>query len=557
MIDAADPIAFPHLSDDQIDRLRPLGSERQVADGTALWATGDRSVPCFVVLSGAVAIVLEQGDSASIVATHQAGQFTGDVDLLSGRSVVVAGRARGDSTVLAIPSEALRSLVVNDSELSDVLIAAFLARRSKLLAEHEGQSLLVVGPDRDEQVHELREFLTRNHQPHTWLRPEEDEALATFLDSMAVGSDDFPVVIDRSGTVHSQVSVGCLADHLGMRTPVASCCHDLVVIGAGPGGLAATVYAASEGLNVVAIDRFGPGGQAGTSSKIENYLGFPTGISGADLAANAVLQATKFGATISVAHEACSLRCTEPGRYEVGVGDDTWFETRSVVIATGARYRRLPIPEAQRFDGRGVYYGATAMESNLCRDREIILVGGGNSAGQAAVFLSRFANRVHLLIRRDSLKATMSDYLIRRIDAAPSIELHTETEITALHGEDELQAVTTVDRRSGDERHWEIGALFLFIGAAPATDWLGDCVALDDKGFIRTGSDLDLPDLVRSGWHLLRHPGFLETSKPGIFAVGDVRSGSTKRVASSVGEGSMAVARVHAYLAEMDELADS
>lgn len=552
--DTADyPAAFPTLSDSQLERLAAKGQTRQFSDGETVWQVGDRDVSCFVVVSGGIDIWIDHGDRREAVTTHAPGSFTGDVDLLSGSPVVVTGTATGESELIEITSAALKQLVVQDSQLSDVLIAAFLARRALLLNTHSAASLVVIGRADDLASHHVREFLTKNHRPFTWLQPGVDDQLDAFLGLAETTCDNLPVVIDASGTLHHRVTVSELAELTGLLRPTTERVYDLAVVGAGPGGLAATVYAASEGLEVIVIDRLGPGGQAGTSSKIENYLGFPTGISGSDLAAAALTQATKFGAEISVAHEAQGIDCSDPGHYTIAVANGT-IHARSIVIATGASYRRLPIADSRTFDGRGVFYGATAMEAKLCSNSEVMLVGGGNSAGQAAVFLAEHAQHVHIMIRRDDLSATMSDYLIQRIDEHPNITLHPRTEVTALHGNERLEQITTTS--GGRDQRWDIGNLFLFIGAAPATSWLEGCLALDERGFVRTGTDLDLPDLIRSGWSSPRHPVFLEASKPGIYAVGDARSGSTKRVASAVGEGSMAIHHVHRFLAERREAAE-
>ena len=541
-------ILFPKLNDAQMERVRNKGIVRHYQDGETVWSTGDKAVSCFFVESGEIVIWVKQSTGEREVTRHGPGCFSGDINQLNGQPVVVSATTHGETTLIEIPRAVLKNLVVQDSDLSDVLITAFLARRGELLAQGDVASLILIGSEHDQQSHSLREFLTRNHVPFVWLQPGQDDALNEFLGSAIPQPEQFPAILCANGELHTDVDIPDLARLTGLLGDLDDHLFDVAVIGAGPGGLAATVYAASEGLDVITIDRLGPGGQAGSSSKIENYLGFPAGISGSHLAAAALTQANKFGAKISVAHEASTISCDQPGQYDITVANGT-IRARSVVIATGAAYRRLPIKGGQQFDGRGVYYGATAMEAQFCVNQEIILVGGGNSAGQAAVYLSRHARQVHIFIRRDSLVETMSDYLIQRIEEAANITLHPQTEITALYGDEHLDAVDS-KTHNGEQRRWNISNLFLFIGASPATEWLNGCLCLDKNGFIRTGSDLELPDLINSGWSTPRHPVFLEASKPGIYAVGDVRSGSTKRVASAVGEGSMVIHHVHRYLAE-------
>jgi thioredoxin reductase (NADPH) len=395
----------------------------------------------------------------------------------------------------------------------------------------------------------IKEFLTRNGHPYTYLDLDKDTGVQEMLDKFKVGVDEIPVLICRGTTVLRNPSNQQVADCLGLNPKLDETrVLDVVVVGAGPAGLAAAVYAASEGLNVLMIETTAPGGQAGSSSKIENYLGFPTGISGQNLAGRAYAQAQKFGAKLIIARSAIKLSGKRP--YKIGIDDGHFVTGRTVVIATGAQYRKLPLKNLDAFEGRGIYFGATFIEAQLCTNEEVIVVGGGNSAGQAAVFLSEMSKHVHMLVRSNGLADTMSRYLIRRIEDSPKITLHVCTEISALEGENHLERVEWRDKNTGAAAMQDIRHIFLMTGATPNTQWLSDCVALDDKGFVRTGSDLTEEDLLKSGWPLERHPFLLETSLPGVLAVGDVRSGNVKRVASAVGEGSISIHLAHKALAE-------
>jgi len=420
-------------------------------------------------------------------------------------------------------------------------------RRVGLLADGHGDATLI-GSSHSADTLRLREFLTRNGHPHAYLDVERDKSVQELLDRFHVAVSDVPVLICRGDLVLKNPTNAEVAECFGFNRALDPAkLRDVVVVGAGPAGLAAAVYAASEGLDVLVLETNAPGGQAGTSSKIENYLGFPTGISGEALAGRAITQAQKFGAEISVARTAERLVCDSKKTYEIGLSDGSVVHARTVIVATGVRYRKLELPNLQRFEGVGIHYGATHIEAQLCRDEEVIVVGGGNSAGQAAVFLSGHARHVHMLVRSGGLTETMSRYLIRRIEEIPNITLRTRTEVVALEGEDRLQGV----RWRGPDGTIEvrpISHVFLMTGGAPHTDWLDGCVARDEKGFVKTGSDLLHDDLV--AWPMPRAPHLLETNRPGVFAVGDVRSGSVKRVASAVGEGSICVQLVHRTLAE-------
>jgi thioredoxin reductase (NADPH) len=460
--------------------------------------------------------------------------------------MVVQGRARGSTRVLAIEPDRLHGIVRTDTELGDILLRAFILRRVALIAENRGDVVLI-GSHHCAATLPLQEFLTRNGHPHRFLDVDRDPTYQSVLDAFEIGIDAVPVVICR-GRVLSRPSIAQVAECLGLSALSSGAMRDLVVVGAGPAGLAAAVYAASEGLDVLVLEAYAPGGQAGSSSRIENYLGFPMGISGQDLAARAFVQAEKFGAEMSVARTALQLQCEYP-LYRIDLGSGSTIEARSIIIATGAEYRRPSIPELKRFEGIGVYYGATQMEASLCQGEDVIVVGGGNSAGQAAVFLSGRARHVYMLVRGEGLKDSMSRYLIRRIEETKNITLHTRTRIEAVEGSTHLDRVVCVDG-AGERTTRDIRHVFLMTGARPNTGWLDRCLALDANGFVKTGADLSPDDLATARWPLERAPHVFETSAPRIFAVGDVRANSVKRVAAAVGEGSVCVHLVHKVLAE-------
>jgi len=538
--------AFPKLTDDEVSAIAEIARRRRVcADGERLWGIGDRDASFYVVAKGALAIRQPLADgSIRHIATHSEGGFSGDVDLLTAAAAAVEGVAEGPSEFLEVCPQALKRLIVTHSGLSDVILGAFLARRQALIARGFGSSM-VIGSRFQPEAFRIREFMERNQRPFQWIDLESAENVAELLEGFGVAADETPVVVDSAGNVYRNPSNDEIAAGLGLSSVNTDTIYDAVVVGAGPAGLAASVYAASEGLSVVTLEADAPGGQASTSSKIENYLGFPTGISGRDLAQRAYLQAEKFGAHVASERRALQLDCS--GRiYAVRAGS-AQVRARSVVIATGAKYRKLPLANVEMFEGRGVYYGATGMEAQMCSGDEVVVVGGGNSAGQAAVFLAGHAAHVHVCIRSDSLERTMSKYLISRIEASPKITLHAHTEVTALDGDGALAGVALTDNRTGEAVANEARHVFVFIGAAPNTEWLAGCVATDEHGFVLTGPDI--PEDARNGaeWGG-RTPFLLETSKPRIFAVGDVRSGSTKRVASAVGEGSISVAMIHKAL---------
>jgi thioredoxin reductase (NADPH) len=535
--------AFPTLTAEQIARIAPFARERDLADGESLWEAGDRNRPLFVIVRGEVEIL---SGAHHVVTVHNVGAFTGDVDLLSGRPVVVRARARGDVRVLELPPARLRAMVQTDAELSEIFLRAFMLRRLALMAQGGG-NVVLIGSRHSAGTLALQEFLTRNSQPHGYIDVEGDVAVQETLDRFGVGVEDVPVLICRGTRVLRKPTIEDVADCLGLNDLNETVVRDLAVIGAGPAGLSTAVYAASEGLDVLVIEARSPGGQAGSSSRIENYLGFPTGVSGQSLASSALVQAEKFGAELAVARTVSRLGCDRPYRVELGAG--VVVQARSVVIATGVRYRKPDLPNLSRFEGLGIYYGATQVEALFCRGEDVIVVGGGNSAGQAAVFLSGAGRRVTMMVRRAGLAQSMSRYLIRRIQETPNITLLTNTRIVALEGSSRLERVTWSNRQ-GAETTADIRHVFLMTGADPNTAWLQDCVALDGQGYVKTGADLDAAALAAARWPFARPPFLFETSRPGVFAIGDVRANSVKRVAAAVGEGSVCVQLVHKALAE-------
>ncbi len=545
MPDQADnSAAFPLLTDEQIAFLAGFATKRVFTDGEALWEVGDTNASFFVILSGAVAISqLTTDGGKDPVVSHGAGGFTGDIDLLSQYASVVEGRATGETATLEICPATLQKLVVTNSAISDVILQAFLERRRILLAGGVG-SVLLIGSRYSPDAFRIREFLERNSRPFTWVDLETDDRTESLLNKFDIKPEETPVVVGPDGQLYRNPSIQEMAACIGLSTLRGEEVCDVIVVGAGPAGLAASVYAGSEGLNVLTIDSIAPGGQASTSSKIENYLGFHTGISGRELAQRAFVQAEKFGVHVAVPRRAVSLNC-DAVPFEVVVDNGEIIRGRTVVIASGAEYRKIGVDGAAQKEGRGIYFGATAMEAQLCRDANVIVVGGGNSAGQAAVYLSQVARQVDILIRSESLDHSMSRYLISRIEHTPNITLHPHTEVTGLEGEDSLSGVMTTCNKTGANRHFDTPFLFVFIGARPNTQWLNDCVVTDEKGFIKTGLDLSPEELDPARWVGTRRPFLLETSVPGVFAAGDVRSGSVKRVASSVGEGSICVPFIH------------
>ena len=538
---------FPTLTAAQIARLEAHGVHRRIAKGEILAEPGDRNRPMLVVLSGSIEAVQAGLDGEVLVIVHEAGSFTGEMGTLHGIGSLVRHRVREEGEVLEIPDDHLRAIIQTDAELSELFMRAFILRRVGLITSHAGDVILL-GSSQSAGTLRLQQFLTRNSFPFVNLDVNTDQSVQALLDRFHIKIEEVPVVLCRGQVVLKNPSNEEVAACLGMNQQIDDDrIRDLIVVGAGPAGLAAAVYAASEGLDVLVLETGTPGGQAGSSSRIENYLGFPTGISGLALAARARVQAQKFGAEIRTAYSARKLNCDQRP-YAIELGAEARVRARAIIIATGAEYRQLAIENASRFLGVGLYYAATATEARRCEMKEVIVVGGGNSAGQAAVYLASKCRHVHLLVRSQGLAESMSNYLIRRISDTPNITLHTGTEIVAFEGAEQLERVIWKDARADSAETHAIGHVFLMTGAVPSTHWLRGCIALNDKGFVRTGSDLTPADLPVPAGAAPRLPQSFETNWPGIFAVGDVRCGSVKRVAAAVGEGSACVQQVHLAL---------
>ena len=538
---------FPTLTPPQIARIASHGRRRRTQAGEVLVEVGDRPVPFFVVVSGEVQVLRPLEGAETLIVTYHAGQFSGEATLITGRRGLARLRVSEPAEVIELTREQLLALVQADAELSEILMRSFIMRRLELIAQDLGD-VAVIGSLNDGGTLRVKEFLTRNGHPFHYVDLDRDLEAQELLDRFRVGVADVPVLICRGSAVLRNPTNVAIADCLGFNEPVDQArVNDLIVIGAGPAGLAAAVYGASEGLDVLVLEADVPGGQAGSSSRIENYLGFPTGISGLDLTGRAYAQAQKFGARVMIAKSATRLSCGGH-QYSVEIDGAVRVPARTVIIATGAAYRKPALANLSAFEGAGVYYGATPMEAQLCVGEDVVVVGGGNSAGQAAAFLAQTARRVHMLIRGDGLSETMSRYLIRRIEENPAIQLHTRTQIVALEGSGHLERIEWRDEAAAVTETHAIRHVFMMMGAVPNTRWLDACLALDDKGFVKTGSDLTSDELAAAKWPLSRAPYLLETSRPGIFAVGDVRGGNVKRVASAVGEGSIAVAFVHQVL---------
>jgi len=540
---------FPKLSAAHLERLESAGRRMRITAGDVLVEPGQRHHDLLVVLSGSLEIGLPGLRGEEIVTMLLPGDFAGEMSTLRGVPGFVRIRVHSSGEAIAIAEDRLRDLVQTDAEISEIFMRAFILRRMGLVASGASNATLV-GSRFSPSTLRLREFLTRNNYPYVNIDVDTDTSVQALLDRFHVGVDEVPVLIGNCGRVFRNPSIEQVADFLQMNpSRDDGKVHDVVVVGAGPAGLAAAVYAASEGLDVLVVEANAPGGQAGTSSRIENYLGFPTGISGLALAGRALVQSQKFGANVTVARHAVRLHC-ETRPYTIEMSDGHAVQASSVVIATGARYRDLALPNLSNFVGAGIFYAATHIEAKLCENEEIIIVGGGNSAGQAAVFLAGGCRHVHIVVRADGLSESMSRYLIRRIEENPRISLHARTQLTGLHGGNRLASVTWRNDETGASESRDVAHVFMMTGATPNTAWLDGCIALDEKGFVRTGSDLRAEDLAAANWLLPRAPHLLETSLPGVFAVGDVRAGSVKRVAAAVGEGSICIQFVHRSLRE-------
>ena len=541
---------YPRLTQAQVARVTAHGRVRATSAGEFLIRAGDRAPQFFVVLSGRVEIARPGASEDTVIVSYEAGQFNGEMNLLTGRRSLVQARVSEAGEVIELDREHLLELVQRDAEIGEILMRAFILRRVELIARGLGEVVLL-GSLYCAGTLRVREFLGRNGQPYSFVDLDRDGDVQQLLDRFHVTHADVPVVICRGELVLRNPTDAQIAECLGLNQQVASDQRrDVIVVGAGPAGLSAAVYAASEGLDALLIERRAPGGQAGSSSRIENYLGFPTGISGEALAGRALSQASKFGAQLLIARTAARLDCSKrPYMLQLDEGGSA-IQASTVVIATGAEYRKPPLEALARFEGVGVYYAATFMEAQLCTGEEVIVIGGANSAGQAAVFLAERARKVHILVRGEGLAATMSRYLVHRIENHPTIELHPCTELVAAEGETHLTSVRWRDTRSQKEESRPIRHVFVMTGATPATRWLAGCLALDANGFIKTGPELTREELDQAQWPLTRAPYLLETTLPGVFAVGDVRAGNIKRVASAVGEGSIAISFVHRVLAE-------
>ncbi len=536
---------FPALTDAQLELMGKYGERRRFPADHVLFTQGERHISTYVIVSGTIQIERGTALRSRSLGTFGAGMFTGDIGTLAGRAAVATAVTQTECEMIVVDEECLRALVVAEADLSELIMRAYILRRVAFIQDKEGSGVIVFGSRQSAHSLSLREFLSRNGHPAAYFDIDQHESAAALMARFDITPDDIPAVVTPGSVVLKRPTNRALADALGMSPDnLNGKQFDLAVVGAGPAGLAAAVYGASEGLSVVVLDTKAAGGQAGTSSKIENYFGFPTGISGVALAGRGLSQARKFGAEVAVPIEVTSLDCRAGKRFDIALDNGDHIQARSVVIATGARYRKPSIHNLEHYEGRGIYYNASFMEATFCTREDVILVGGGNSAGQAAVFLSGHARHVHIMVRASGLAASMSQYLIQRIEAAPNITLHTNTQIVDLQGEDKLQCVMC-QTRDETPTAYQIEHVFLFLGAEPNTGWLNHCVKLDDKQFVLTG-----PQVQGADWPLERPPHYLETSNPGIFAVGDVRSGSVKRVAAAVGEGSAAIQALHQFLAE-------
>jgi thioredoxin reductase (NADPH) len=535
--------AFPRLDEQQRARLRSLGEVRQVEAGEVLFHAGGTDYDFFVVESGAVAVVQGYGTENRVIAVHGEHRFLGELSLLTGSRAVLTAVVRDPGEVIQVPRDSLRQVAAEDEDLINLILRAYLARRSILIEVEAGVKL--VGSRYSQDTRRLREFLSRNRVPYRWMDLESDEEAEILLQTLGVTPCETPIVLGGEGVLRnpSNADIAALLG-LGARGDPPALC-DLVIVGGGPAGLAAALYGASEGLDTQAIDAVAFGGQASTSARIENYLGFPAGVSGSELAERAALQAFRFGARLVVPAEAVGFG-RDDGHYAIQLASGETVNGLTVIVATGAQYRKLDVPDLERYVGLGVYYAATQAEGQLCFGDPVVIVGGGNSAGQAAMFLSRHAASCHLLIRGGDLGKSMSRYLVDEIEGRDQVQVLTNAEVAELKGESGLEAIVVRDTRTGAQREMPAKALFVFIGASPHTDWLRGEVTMDEDCFLLTGSDVQGEDLAAHGEE---RPFFLETSQPGVFAVGDVHSGSVKRVASAVGEGSMAVRLVHQRLA--------
>ena len=535
---------FPELTHSQVEKLKKYGVVESYEEATRVFSLGDHQYDFFVILKGKINI--DDPYNKTTIVTHGKYEFTGDNGMLSNRGAQFHATTQPYTSLLRIKPDRLKIVISKNSDISDILLNAFLLRQQTVLSEMSG-GLKLMGSGRSKATYRIRDFLEKNHIWYNFLDTDTESEAIELLENFNLTQDDLPILINSNSKVCKQPSVDELARYSGVLMDFEDKVFDVLIIGAGPAGLAASVYAASEGLDVVTIDSNSPGGQAGKSSKIENYLGFPTGISGGELANRAYIQAQKFGCNISIPHRAKHLEYSQD-HFTVKATNDKIIKSKTIIVATGANYRRLPIDNIGNYEGSGVYYSATGMDIKNCIDQEVIIVGGGNSAGQAAMFLSNYASKVHVMIRGNDLGAKMSNYLVQRLKASDTITIHTNTEIKKLKGEHHLESITIL--QEGKEQEIHTSNVFSFIGAQPKTEWMGSFVVTDSKGFICTGVALTKKDLSQCDTYSEREPLSLESSVPGIFAVGDVRHNSVKRVASAVGEGSVVVSMIHQYLAQ-------
>ncbi len=545
IVDYEHHLAFPTLSEAEIDCLAGLSKVCSFEDGEAIFLAGQRGLPFYVVESGEIAIVDESNAEPRTIVVHGPREFTGDVSLLTDRPAVISAYARGACRAYCVSQAELRQVIQEIPDLSDKLLEAFQTRR--IMLERSGfVGVRLFGHLGDPDVTVIREFFDKNKVPHTWIDADDAEGRAA-LQSLGVGPDQLPFVTCNRGTRSPRPTVTRLAECLGLKRQIRTEPFDLVIVGAGPAGLAAAVYGASEGLATIVLDRFGPGGQAGTSSRIENYMGFPAGLTGAELANRGYLQALKFGAELVAPVEVRSMTC-EDRMHRLVLDDGQVVRGRTVLIATGASYQRLPVAGCERWDGAGIFYSCTSVHARSCRSGRAAVVGGGNSAGQAVMFLAEHTTGATLLLRGGDLRKSMSAYLARRIERHPKIEVLRHVEVDAVEGDRTITGLRLRDVRDGSSRDLDCSAVFVFIGAQPRTGWMPPSIAVDPKGFILTGADAAKSDR----WPLSdREPCTVETTCPGVFAAGDVRSGTTKRVAFAVGDGALAVTCAHRVLAEL------
>jgi thioredoxin reductase (NADPH) len=544
-IDYVHHLAFPKLTEAEVERLAKLAKVCEFEDGERIFQAGDRGMPLYVVESGGIAIVDETAEESKTIAVHHRHEFSGDVVLLTDRPAVVSAYAEGPTRAYCVSQADLRGVIQEIPDLSDKLLEAFQTRRAML--EQSGfVGVRLFGHIGDPEVTVIREFFDKNRVPHTWIDADSADGRTT-LETLSVSADQLPFVLCNRGTRSPRPTVKRIAECIGLKRQIRTEPFDLVIVGGGPAGLAAAVYGASEGLSTIVLDRFGPGGQAGTSSRIENYMGFPAGLSGADLANRGYLQALKFGAELVAPVEVCSMSC-EDKVHRLTLDDGQVVSARTVLIATGATYQRLPVEGCDRWDGAGIFYSCTSVHARACRSGRAAVVGGGNSAGQAIMFLAEHTAGAALLLRGGDIRKSMSDYLARRIERHPKIQVYRHVEVDGVEGERTVTGIRLRDLKSGAMHPIDCSALFVFIGAQPRTDWLPPSVAVDSKGFIFTGADAAKSDK----WPLThREPCTVETTCPGVFAAGDVRSGTTKRVAFAVGDGALAVTCAHRVLAEL------